>query len=176
MLACVYHLTSSSLTSPLLRCKLPIDSTESLNLIRWRIGRWWNRDRDRGKDKTVKLIPPKRIWLRSNSKNHFHISQETTDSGRKERDQFQQRSRLKQTRHCAFPVWTGAQPRPITCTTASTVSPPLAPALCETELGHLSFSFSLPPVQAPLETKCFWFFVYFSFNPWLVKETTYASI
>ncbi len=165
LLACIYPLTSSSLQTPLLSRKLPTDLTKSLNLIRWRIGRWWNRDRDRVKERGEKLIPPKRIWPRSRGKNHFHISRQTTDSERKEGDQFQQRSRLKQTRHCAFPVWTGAQPRPVTCTTASTVSLPLAPALCETELGHLSFSFSLPPAQTLLETKCFWFLVYFSFHP-----------
>lgn len=84
--------------------------------------------------------------------NHFHISQETTDSEGKERDGFQHCRRLKQTRHCAFPMWTGAQPRPITCCTASMVSPPLAPALCETELGHLS-SVSLPHTLAPSEIK-----------------------
>lgn len=97
----------------------------------------------------------KNLDMIQRSKNHFHISRQTTDSERKEADQFQQRSRLKQTRHCAFPVWTGAQPRPVTCTTASTVSLPLASALCTTELGHLSFSFSLPPARALLDNECF---------------------
>lgn len=135
---------------------------ESYQVNDWKMVKQWygQRERERGK-----LIPPKRIWPRSNGKNHFHISRQTTDSERKERDQFQQRSRLKQTRHCAFPVWTGAQPRPVTCTTASTVSLPLAPVLCETELGHLSFSFSLPPAPALLETKRFWFLVFFSVTP-----------
>lgn len=104
--------------------------------------------------KDGKTHPSQKNLTRIQQQNHFHISQETTDSKRKERERFQQRRRLKQTRHCAFPVWTRAQPRPITCTTASTVSPPLAPALCETELGHLS-SLSLPPALAPLETEHF---------------------
>lgn len=148
------------------------------SLIRWRAG-CWNRDRDGEKaseraSERENRITPKRIWTRSNGKNHFHISQQTTDSERKEGDRFQQRSRLKQTRHCAFPVWTGAQPRPVTCTTASTVSLPLAPAPYETELGHLSFSFSLPPARTPVENKCFWFFVYFSFQH--VEENDYIHL
>ena len=116
---------------------------KSLNLAGWRIEKWWNKDRERKKERNEKHITPKRIWTWSKGKNHFHISQQTTDSKRKEGDQFQQRSRLKQTRHCAFPVWTRAQPRPVTCTAASTVSLLLAPVLCETELGHHSLSHSL---------------------------------
>lgn len=152
LLAFIYPLTSSSLQTPLLSCKLPTDSLKSRIISGEGLE---DGETEIATERKRKGKTSKRIWPRSKSKNHFHISRQTTDRERKEGDQFQQRSRLKQTRHCAFPVWTGAQPRPVTCTTASTVSPPLAPALCETELGHRSFTFSLPPAQALLETKCF---------------------
>lgn len=102
-----------------------------------------------------KHITPKRIWTQSKGKNHFHISLQTTDSKRKEGEQFQQSSRLKQTRHCAFPVWTGAQPRPVTCTAASTVSQPLAAVHCETEMGHLSLFSALPSFKLCWERNAF---------------------
>lgn len=113
---------------------------------------------------------PKNLADVQRQKSFPHFT--ATDSERKERARFQQRSRLKQTRHCAFPVWTGARPRPVTCTTAFTASLPLAPALCETELGHLSVSVSLPPARAQQETECFWFFVFFS-PSWKVTKYIY---
>lgn len=139
---CVYSLDSTSLQTPLLSSKCPRDLrkiTRSYQVKDWRGGA------EIGTERIRKLIRSKRTWLRSKGKNHFHISRQTTETS-------SEHSRLKQMRHCAFPMWTGLSPDP-----SRAPQPPqtllLAESLCETELGHLSFSFALPPTQA-LESKC----------------------
>lgn len=126
-------------------------------------------DRER-ENKREKLIPPKTFWLTTKCKNHFHILWQTTDSERKDGEQFQQHSCSKQMRHCVFPMCAGPSPD---------LSRAPWPLKCEKELGHLSFSFPLQPTQTLLESERLYLTHWLFFYPrtaWDSKDCRSAAL
>lgn len=151
LLACIYPLTSTSLQTPPLSCKCPMDLTkitESCHVKDWNMGKQIGTERKRGENSQKILAEIQR------QKSFPHFVADNRQQEERGRPVPTVESFKTNETLCVSHVGL-AQPRPVTCTTASTVSLPLAPVLCETELGHLSFSFALPPTQALLESECF---------------------
>lgn len=156
LLACIYPLTSTSLQTPLLSCKRPMDLTEiteSCHVKDWKMGKQIGAEGEREREE--KTHPSQKILAEIQRQKSFpHFVADNRQQEERGRPVPTAQSFKTNETLCVSHVGR-AQPRPVTCTTASTVSLPLAPAPCETELGHLSFSFALPPTQALLESECF---------------------